>query len=337
MAILLTADDVQRATDFEGVLRALDRAHRDEYLGHTTITERFNLRFEGGWMRLMAAALPTLGVVGYKEFHLIGSSLKIQINLFDIESGELLACLDGNYLTVLRTASTAALAAARLAREASVVGIIGSGAEARMQATVLSLLLDKMDRVLVYSPRKERRERFAEELSAQIGVDIEPCQDAAGAAASADLIMVATNTGGAGPAFFADWIPAAAHVSSTGSTLPEERELDSDVWKYPELIVVDRMQALEESGDAIAAAKAGTLDPSRVITLAELWGRRAAGAVPRRTLYKSVGSPLQDVAVAAYAYQNAKERGLGTGIPEFLSVKKTIPIVAGGGGERSRR
>lgn len=325
MAILLTAEDVHRATAVKGVLEALDSAHMDEHLGNTVITERFSLRFESGWMRLMAAALPTLGVFGYKEFHVVHGELRIQISLFDLESGELLACMDGNYLTVLRTSATAALAAARLAPDASVVGIIGSGAEARMQATILAQLLE-ITQIRVHSPREDSRNSFARDLSPKLGIHIEPCSDGAAAAADADTIIVATNTGGRGPAFFADWIPDYAHISSTGSTLPEERELDTAVWKYPELIVVDRIQALEEAGDAIAAANAGTLDTKRVITLAQLWGRSPDCALPHRTLYKSVGSPLQDIAVAACTYRNAKEQGLGTNIRDFLSTKRSIPI-----------
>jgi ornithine cyclodeaminase/alanine dehydrogenase-like protein (mu-crystallin family) len=238
-------------------------------------------------MRLIAAALPEFGVVGYKEFHFVGNEVRFQINLFDIDSGVPLACLDGNYLTVLRTAATAALAAARLAPRASVVGIIGSGHEARMQATVISRLLT-LDRMSVYSPRAERRELMARDLSTQLDIPVHAAAEGAAAVADADLIMVATNTAGAGPAFFADWIPpTAAHISSTGSTLPEERELDAGVWAYPDLIVVDRMQVLDESGDAREAARAGTLDPGRVITLAELCGRPAppGGVADRRYRY----------------------------------------------------
>ncbi|MER6345325.1 ornithine cyclodeaminase family protein [Streptomyces sp. NPDC001595] len=334
MAIVLTNDDVQRATDIQGVLDALDAAYREEYAGQATITERVNLRFETGWLRLMAAALPGLGVVGYKEFHLVGSAVTFQVNLFDLRTGEFLAAVDGNHLTVLRTASTAALAASRLAPDASVVGIIGSGAEARMQATVLSELLD-IKRMSVHSPRRERRDLFAADLSARLGLDIEPCASGADAVADADLIMVATNTGGSGPAFFADWTPDAAHISSTGSTLPEERELDSEVWRVPELIVVDRLQALDESGDALVAARTGALDTGRVMTLAELCGRGLAGNTPRRTLFKSVGSPLQDVAVAAYAYRSAKALGLGTRLDGFPSVKGSVPVLTGG--QRSPR
>jgi ornithine cyclodeaminase/alanine dehydrogenase-like protein (mu-crystallin family) len=283
----------------------------------------------------MAASLPGLGVVGYKQFHLVGSGVRFQINLFDIDSGELLACLDGNYLTVLRTAAGAALAASRLAPDASVVGIIGSGHEAHMQATLLGRLLD-VERMRVHSPRRERREKFAGELSAQLGVDVESCADGGSATEGADVVLVATNTAGSGPAFFADWIPPTAHVSSTGSTLLEERELDSEVWKFPELIVVDRLAVLDESGDAVAAAKAGALDRSRVITMAELCGQRAHESLPKRTLYKSVGSPLQDVAVAAYAYQCAKEQGLGMHIPDF-SVKYSAPVVTGGANRSNGR
>lgn len=328
MAIILTDDDIKQATDIPGVLAALDSAYREEYAGGAAITERVNLRFSSGWLRLMAASLPGSGVVGYKEFHLVGDTVRFQVNLFDIHTGEFLAALDGNHLTVLRTAATAALAAARLAPTASTVGIIGSGAEARMQATVLSQLLD-VKRMVVHSPREERRELFAAELTERLGIDIEPSASGADAASGAELIMVATNTGGRGPAFHADWMPETVHISSTGSTLPEERELDSGVWGAAELIVVDRFQALEESGDAITAAEAGVLDTGRVITLAELCGRPMDGPLPARTLFKSVGSPLQDVAVAAYAYRSAKEKGLGTSLPGFPSVKGSVPVVLG--------
>ncbi|WP_405362643.1 ornithine cyclodeaminase family protein [Kitasatospora sp. NBC_00085] len=329
MAIILTDQDVRRATDVKGVLNALDEAYREDHAGNTTITERVNLRFEGGWLRLMAAALPGLGVVGYKEFHLVGSTVRFQVNLFDISTGEFLAAVDGNHLTVLRTASTACLAAAKLAPGARRVGIIGSGAEARMQATVISQLLD-LERISVHSPRKERRDGFARDLSERLGVEIEPVAGGATAVQDADLILVATNTGGNGPAFYADWIPETVHISSTGSTLPEERELDAEVWRAPGLIVVDRLQALEESGDAITAVKAGTLDTGRVITLAELCSRPADAPRPARTLFKSVGSPLQDVAVAAYAYRSAAAQGLGTELAGFPSTKGSVPVVAGG-------
>ncbi|WP_328912429.1 MULTISPECIES: ornithine cyclodeaminase family protein [unclassified Streptomyces] len=333
MTIILTDQDVRRTVDVQGALDALESAYREEWAGRTEITERVNLRFEGGWLRLMAAALPGLGVVGYKEFHLVDGVVRFQVNLFDIVTGEFLAAVDGNYLTVLRTASTACLAAAKLAPHARRIGVIGSGAEARMQATVISGLLD-VERIRVHSPRAERREGFARELSERLGMRIDPVADAAEAVADADLVLVATNTAGNGPAFFADRLPARVHISSTGSTLPEERELDTGVWATPGLVVVDRLQALEESGDAVAALRAGTLDRERVITLAELCGRTSDTPPPARTLFKSVGSPLQDVAVAAYAHRRARAEGLGTELSGFPSTKGSVPVPALFGGAR---
>lgn len=320
MMIALTADDIQRATDLRGAVRAVDEAYQHEAAGTPAISERINLRFASGWIRLMAAALPDLGIVGYKEFHLVGGTVRYQVNLFDLHSGEPLACLDGDYLTALRTAATAGLAATRLAGDASSVGVLGSGAEARTQAMVMGEVLS-VDRMSVYSRSQDNRERFAADLSTRLGIEVKACPDAATAVATADLIIVATNTAGAGPALLPEWLPPRAHISSIGSTLPEQRELHHDVWRFPELVVVDTTQVLAESGDAIAAARAGTLDKSRVITLSELCSRPPGTATPGRTLYKSVGSPLQDVAVAAYAHRSAQELGLGTELPEFLSVK----------------
>lgn len=79
MTTLLTDDDVRNAIDVPGVLQVLERAHRDEFLGNTAITDRVDLRFGSEWLRLMAASLPELGVVDYKEFHPVGSEVRFQI------------------------------------------------------------------------------------------------------------------------------------------------------------------------------------------------------------------------------------------------------------------
>src|SRR3712207_8855674 len=47
------------------------------------------------------------------------------------------------------------------------------------------------------------------------------------------------------------------HINSIGSTLPTQREIDEDVWRSCDRVVVDAELLLEESGDAIAARQAG--------------------------------------------------------------------------------
>ncbi len=172
----------------------------------------------------------------------------------------------------------------------------------------------------------ERRERFAREQAARHRSQVAAVGRPPDAIDSAAVLVVATNTGGAGPALLGEWLPAGGlHVSSIGSTLPTQRELDPAVWAWADRIVLDTRRALDESGDGIAARQAGTLDEGKVAELHEVIAGTAPGRrhPDERTLYKSVGSGLQDLAVAWRAYELAVARGIGRRADDHLSVKRT--------------
>jgi len=98
-----------------------------------------------------------------------------------------------------------------------------------------------------------------------------------------------------------------------GSTLPTQRELDPGVWTFADRIVVDSRRLLQESGDGIAAMQAGAIQDSKVSELYEVVAGRTPGrsGLHESTLYKSIGTGLQDVAVASCIYRQAMAKGLG--------------------------
>jgi ornithine cyclodeaminase/alanine dehydrogenase len=206
------------------------------------------------------------------------------------------------------------------------VGVIGSGAEARSQLEAVAAVRP-VEQVTVYSRSPERRERFAREMSALLGCAVAHVDQPERTIAAADILIVATNTGGAGPALFGRWLRPGLHVVSIGSTLPSQREIDPEVWSAADRIVVDTRRLLSESGDGIAAVEAGAVTPEAVIELQDVVAGKASGrgSAAETTLYKSVGTALQDVAVAHRAYQAARARGLGRELPDFESVKEVEP------------
>ena len=136
--------------------------------------------------------------------------------------------------------------------------------------------------------------------------------DGRSALAGAQIIAVATNTGTTGPAFFGEWIgDDPVHINSIGSTIPRQREIDELVWDRVERIVIDAALLLEESGDAIEARRLGTIDESRIALLGDVIAGTSEGRTnpSQRTLYKSVGSALQDLAVAAFVYGQVSASG----------------------------
>lgn len=327
--LVLNEAEVRQAVDMAGAIGAIEDGLRQQAAGRATVGERQNLRWGGGWIRTMSCALLDGNVIGYKEFHLAGTGVRYACHLFDATSGLSLAQMDANFLTQIRTGAAGGVALRHLAPPGPVhVAVIGAGAEARSQLEALAAVRE-IAGVRVHSPRAERRERFAAEMSGQLDIPVEASSTPESAVGDADVVLVATNTGMSGAtAYRAAWIQPGQHLNSIGSTMPEQRELEHDVWSAVDRVILDTPGLLHESGDAIAASREGTLDQARVGTLADL----AAGVVPGRaagsrevTLYKSVGTALQDVAVAAAAYRRASELGLGIEVSDYQTVKEFQP------------
>jgi alanine dehydrogenase len=277
----------------------------------------------GGWLRLMTGALPETNVVGYKAFHLIkGSSISYLCALYRLSTGEPLALLDANLITALRTSASAAAAARVFWGDHPIrVGVVGSGTLARSGLRVLAAAC-VVTEAWVYSPREASRDAFVDALGPELGISVTAVEDAAAAGGQADMLLCATHTRGAVAVRAADIGDRARYVSSISSTLPVQRELDVDVFGTVERVVIDTPDVLEESGDVLAAAEAGTLDTGAV---QELWSYLASGgeAHGARTLYKSIGSVEQDLGLAALIHRRCEERGIGQTI-EAIELSRFI-------------
>ena len=96
------------------------------------------------------------------------------ILLFDEERGDLLALVAGAALNVWRTGAPAGVASRYLAPPgADVLGLIGSGRQARGQLLAIRRALPSLNNVKVFSPAEAHRESFAKEMSAWLGIDVE--------------------------------------------------------------------------------------------------------------------------------------------------------------------
>ncbi|MFC5209573.1 hypothetical protein ACFPM0_23835 [Pseudonocardia sulfidoxydans] len=280
------------------------------------------LAYAGGWLRLMAAAVPTAGVVGYKQFHLAdGNKVRYTVHLFDLATGSPIGIVDAALITTLRTAATAAFAARTFFGAGAgplTLAVVGSGAEA--EAGVLALgHLQELKSVRVFSRSVENRSRLAARLGHD-GLEASAADSVHEALAGADLVYVATNSGGQVVLCHED-IAHLPFVASIGSTLPAQRELDSEVFLRAGRIVLDTFDALKESGDLIAARERGFRGDG-----VRLLGDMEPGApdIAAPTVFKSIGSPEQDVLLAHAIIQRAAADGFGTRIAPLQSVKVNL-------------
>lgn len=280
----------------------------------------------GTRVRALAAVLPDGELLGTKvHVQLTSGDSRFLITLFSQASGDLLGILDGRAITELRTGATSALALDLMAPTGALdLALLGSGREARSHLRAIAALR-QLRRVYLFSPNEDHRELFAREMHEQLGVEIVACVSAEQAVSSAATIVAAARSRGEVPIFDPAALGDAATVVSVGSTVPHQRELDERVLERAAIIVADEpRELLEQSGDCIAAAQAGIELGHKTHSLAQLIQQRLPVPVNRLdvNVFKSVGSALQDVAVAGAVLGAAIAAGHGIPLPIELSPKE---------------
>jgi alanine dehydrogenase len=317
MTILLDDEVVQSVFDWNPAIAAI----RDAYAAaddDARYPARVIARGGGTFLRVLSGVPGDSGLMGAKTITgaLGARQFSYLISLFDQASAELVALLDGNSITGYRTAATSALAADLLAPAGPLtVGVLGSGFEATKHVQALAAVRE-LKSVQVYSPRPESRERFAREL-ADLGTVIVPAESPEAAVAGTSLVICAARSYDETPILLGRWLQPGMTVVSIGSTVREQREVDAEVITRADVVIADVLhEVLHDSGDLVAAREQG-IEPTGTASLADLVSGRAAGrtGTEQIALYKSVGSAVQDLAVAAMCVRRAQAAGLGAMLP----------------------
>jgi ornithine cyclodeaminase/alanine dehydrogenase-like protein (mu-crystallin family) len=218
--------------------------------------------------------------------------------LHDAATGVPLALIDGSELTTRRTAAASALAASWLARDdASHLLVVGAGRIAAVLPAAYRAVRP-IRRVTVWARQAGQAQALAAQLAAQ-GFDARATTQLGAAVAAADIVSCATLA--TEPLVHGRHLRAGSHLDLIGSFTPAMREADDDCFAGTGLWI-DTDEALHKSGDLLGPISRGVFAASDVRgTLAQL----ARGAAPgrtradERTVFKSVGSALEDLAAAA--------------------------------------
>lgn len=227
------------------------------------------------------------------------------ISLFDAETGELAAVMDGRYITELRTAAASAVSVRHLARaDATKLAILGCGVQARSHLAALPLVR-AFSEIRAWSPTPAHLQEFARG-------PVIAAVSAEQAVREADVILIATSA--VAPAIASAWVRDGAHVIAIGACRPSQREIDPALVARAALFTDSRAAIWKESGDAIQTMREGLIGENHV--RAEL-GEVARGSKPGRksaeevTLFKSLGLAIEDLTAADLVYRRARETGKG--------------------------
>lgn len=311
--LTISADDVDRALTFPSLvetLRAAFKAGAIQPVRHHHAVERpdgaaSTLLLMPAWTDFGAAGTSDGGYIGVKivtvspDNNAIGKPAVMGVYLLlDGKTGEPRALIDGQRLTLWRTASASALAADYLARkDASKLLVVGAGALAPFLARAHSAVRPIRE-IRIWNRTTANAEKVAAQLS-ELGLSASATGDLDAALGWADIVSCATIT--TSPLVKGALLKPGTHVDLVGAFTPDMRESDDAAIRRARVYVDTRAGATKEAGDIVQALAAGVLAPEAIVAdLHELARGEKGGRQNDEeiTLFKSVGAALEDLAAA---------------------------------------
>lgn len=180
------------------------------------------------------------------------------IILNEARTGEVLAIMDGSYITDIRTGASAGVAARYLARrDSKVLAIIGAGVQGKMNARAVCEEMP-IEEIRVMDIRPEACEAYAREMGPELGVKVTPCSTNEEACRGADIIITVTIADE--PLVMWDWLKPGCTVLSLGSF----QELDEEIPLKADKLVVDNWAQNAHRGELVKLVHSGKLTEEQV-------------------------------------------------------------------------
>jgi alanine dehydrogenase len=301
----------------EAVEKISKRQAAGEVLVHPR--KRFELP-ESVFFHNMAAADVAGKFVATKQYTYVGGKLKFLVCLWSSGTGDLLALIEADKLGQMRTGAASGVATKYLARtDATTAGIVGTGGQARTQLQAIAAVR-KLNSVKVYGRDAERREKFASEMSSQLGISVEGVNAATDATHDVDILCTATTA--SQPVVHGDHVSPGTHINAIGANHMKKRELDAATVAKCSRIYVDSIeQSRQEAGDLVLGFSGNEQRWDTVRELSSLVARICPGRTEETqiTLFKSNGIAAWDLAAAVCVYRLALEKKLGRQLPLWQS------------------
>ena len=234
--------------------------------------------------------------------------------LIDNVTGEILSIMDGEFITALRTGAASGLATKYLSREDSCkVALFGCGRQGRTQLEAISAVR-KLEKIWIFDKSQEHAESFIEEMNDKTKANIEVTRNLS-VLKDVDIICTATNS--ESPLFYKKHLKKGTHINAIGSFKPEMQELDPAIINSSRVYFDDKEACLNESGDFLKAIKDPKIFNENIIgeigeyVLKRIEGRTSSEDI---TIFKSVGTAIQDFVVANEIYNKPMAEKFGAEI-----------------------
>ena len=318
--LFLSADEVKKCLTMKKAIKAMREAFILLSKGEANIPLRTSLDLaeDKGTALYMPVYIPSQKLTGIKIVSVHKDNpvrglpmIHALVIVSDSVTGAPLAIMDGEYLTALRTGAASGLATDLLARkESELAAIIGAGVQGRYQLEGICAVRH-IKKAIVLDTNRAKAESFADEMSKKLDLSVIAVTDIT-EIKHADILCTATSS--YTPVFSDKDLKTGVHINGIGSYTPEMYEIPQETVIRAKVIVDSKESCLAEAGDIIQPLKADLIPGNHIH--AEL-GEIAAGIKTGRinkeeiTLFKSVGTAIQDLTAASYILKAAKELKFG--------------------------
>ncbi|MBK5279659.1 MAG: hypothetical protein JJE09_12430 [Bacteroidia bacterium] len=309
MIRFFTEEDIRKKVSMNQAIRLMKDAFVQLSRGVASVPPRtvISTSENSGTTLYMPSYSPVYDFFGLKMVSVFPENVNIglpviqgNMMIMDGTNGKLLAVLEAEYLTALRTGAASGLATDLLSRkDASVLAIFGTGAQAETQLAGI-LAVREIKKVLVFGRTPERILSFCSRMAEKFDVET-LAASSLDELKQADIICTATTS--MKPVFQIQNINHGVHINGIGSFKPTMQEIPSQVIKNS-LLIVDQYEAcLTEAGDVMIPIQQGLISKLHIYAeLGEIIAgeKRGRTSIEQTTVFKSVGNAIQDLAVASY-------------------------------------
>lgn len=323
--LMLTKQDIKKIFSMKDAIEADKEALRIYSEGKSTVPLRANIDIpkEQGQSLFMPAYVEELDAIGIKIVSVFPNNIELgkpsvpaKMVLMNGKTGEVLAMMDGTYLTQLRTGAVQGAATDILARKDAKIGALyGTGGQASGQLEAM-INVRKLEVVKVFDIDFERANKFAAQMQEELAhyfTKIIAVEDSNEALKDADIITAVTTSNK--PVFDGTLVKKGAHVNGVGAYTPEMQELPESIVVNADKIFFDTTEGvLAEAGDLIIPLEKGLVSKNDFdgelgkVILGEVKGRETDEEI---TLFKTVGTAVLDVVTAHKIYQKALKHHVG--------------------------
>jgi len=343
MTLILNNDEIQQALNIKDCLDVMEETYRElassqavnrptshSYLPHSMAQTTYSFKsVDGGVKKFGVLALRiTSDIVREKS---VNNSVRLEklplagkgqflglVQLFSVETGELLAIMPDGLIQQTRVGVTSALGTKALARQDSeVLALIGSGGQARSHFRFLTSVRP-IKRVKIFSPDPDHRKAFAAQMERETEIPTEAVESAETAVNDCDIVCTATNS--SRPVIKTEWLEPGMHYNAI-----REFEMAEDALEKSDVVAIHTrfggIQHFQPPGidkDLPAVRREKPRDWNRYPEIQDLLVGRVPGRASEKQItffLNNVGTGVQFAAMGYCAFRAAKEKGLGREIP----------------------